>query len=513
MPALEGFGKASRAAGRGLKATASGTARTSRWLRRNVGIARNIGGVGNKGMMRLLDMHAFSCAGDTLITIGLAGTIFFNVPAGEARSRVALYLLVTMVPFALLAPIVGPVLDRFRHGRRFALAATFLGRAILAWVIADNLTGLALYPAAFGVLALSRAYGVARSAAVPRLLPRGLGLSQAGARASVWGTVAGAVIAPVGLITASLFSAAWPLKIAVIPLLAGVVVSFLLPPKADSDAPEVPPKVFHLPWRQREENGQRVLSGSLLVNVLISSAALRALYGFLLLFLAFAIRANDIPRELGGFNWSSATVALGAVGVALGLGTFLATAIGTGLRLRRPARVQLFCLSAVALAGLAMAVRFTFFTILGFCLVTAICSGLAKLAVDATIQDRVPDTVRASAFAHSETLLMLSWVAGGAIGLIPDDGRVGLTLAVVLIAAAAVRAYLVSRRLRDEILGRPPRNLPDVRRPPSTDAAPVLSGTVSNVSTTEVDDDPPPGFHVYQPTAPDAGVTDPRTGG
>ena len=123
MPALEGFGKASRAAGRGLKATASGTARTSRWLRRNVGIARNIGGVGNKGMIRLLDMHAFSCAGDTLITIGLAGTIFFNVPAGEARSRVALYLLVTMVPFALLAPIVGPVLDRFRHGRRFALAS------------------------------------------------------------------------------------------------------------------------------------------------------------------------------------------------------------------------------------------------------------------------------------------------------------------------------------------------------------------------------------------------------
>ena len=55
-------------------------------------------------MMRLFDLHAVSCAGDTLITIGLAGTIFFNVPLGEARSKVALYLLVTMVPFALLAP-------------------------------------------------------------------------------------------------------------------------------------------------------------------------------------------------------------------------------------------------------------------------------------------------------------------------------------------------------------------------------------------------------------------------
>ncbi len=206
MPALEGFGKASRAAGRGLTATASGTARASRWLGRNVGVARNIGGVGNVGhdaparsardllRRRHADHHRSGW-----------NTIFFNVPAGEARGRVALYLLVTMVPFALLAPIVGPVLDRFRHGRRFALAATFLGRSILAWVIADNLTGFALYPAAFGVLALSRAYGVARSAAVPRLLPRGLGLSQAGARASVYGTVAGAIIAPVGLLTASLF--------------------------------------------------------------------------------------------------------------------------------------------------------------------------------------------------------------------------------------------------------------------------------------------------------------------
>src|SRR5262249_61850951 len=123
------------------------------------------------------------------------------VPAADAGARVALCLLVTMVPFALLAPVVGPVLDRFRHGRRFALAATMLGRAILAWIIADNLSGLWLYPAAFGVLALSRAYGVARSAAVPRLLPRGMGLSQAGARASVWGTVAGAGAAPGGLLS------------------------------------------------------------------------------------------------------------------------------------------------------------------------------------------------------------------------------------------------------------------------------------------------------------------------
>src|SRR5215813_11137610 len=213
MPALGEFGRASRAAGRGLKATATGTARASRWLGRNVGIARNLGGVGNKGMMRLLDMHAFSCAGDTLITIGLAGTIFFNVPLGEARGKVALYLLVTMVPFALLAPVVGPLLDHFRHGRRYALATTMLGRAFLAWLMSDYIHGFGLYPAAFGVLALSRAYGVARSAAVPRLLPSRLGLSEAGARASVYGTVAGAIVAPLGAL-AFAFGPQWPLRVA-----------------------------------------------------------------------------------------------------------------------------------------------------------------------------------------------------------------------------------------------------------------------------------------------------------
>src|SRR5512142_3293122 len=186
MPVL---GKAVGYTVRGARLSARGGTRVGRWVTRGVRTARHRGGAGELGMMRLLDLHAASCAGDTLVTMGLAGTIFFNVGAGEARGRVALYLLLTMAPFALVAPVVGPVLDRFRHGRRYALAATMLGRAFLAWLISDYINGFGLYPAAFGVLVLSRAYGVARSAAVPRVLPAKLGLSEAGARASVFGTV------------------------------------------------------------------------------------------------------------------------------------------------------------------------------------------------------------------------------------------------------------------------------------------------------------------------------------
>src|SRR5437763_1095709 len=300
----------------GRRLTAGGV-HTGRFLARQVGSARYRGGAGEAGMMRLHDLHAASCAGDTLVAIGLAGTVFFAVPVGQARGRVALYLLVTMLPFALLAPVVGPVLDRFRHGRRYALAVTMLGRAFLAYAIGEHIGGFTVYPAAFGMLVLSRAYGVARSAAVPRVLPAGPGL-----------------------------------------------------------------------------------------------------YGFLALFLAFSIRAHHNPVGLPGVRLP-ATTAIGLVAGALAIGSFLATAVGTTMRIHRPAVLQAGAITVTAAAAAFAALRYSLLTVAVLCLLTAIGSGLAKLAVDAVIQERVPEGVRASAFAHSETLLMLAWVAGGGLGLIP----------------------------------------------------------------------------------------------
>jgi MFS family permease len=420
--------------------------RTARFVTRNVLVARQRGGAGEAGMIRLLDLHAASCAGDTLVAIGLAGTIFFNVPVGEARGRVALYLLITMLPFALLAPVVGPVLDRFRHGRRYALALTMLGRAFLAYMISEHIGGYTLYPAAFGMLVLSRAYGVARSAAVPRVLPAGLGLSEAGARASVFGTVAGAIIVPIG-VAAALFGPALPLRLSMIVFVFGMVVALRLPPRADSQPPEVVPRALQLPGRK----GAKVLSGRLVLASLAGSATLRAVYGFLTLFLAFAIRSQDLPTPLLGWSPSPATAMAVVVG-ALGLGSFVATAVGTTLRIRRPALLQAGAVLAVTLAAVAAVVMYDMLLVAALCLVTAIGSGLSKLAVDAVIQERIPERVRASAFAHSETLLMFAWVAGGALGLIPFNGRLGLGVLAGLLALALARAVLAAGRLRRERL-------------------------------------------------------------
>ena len=249
-------------------------------------------------MVRLFDLHAASCAGDTLIAIGLAGTIFFNVPLGEARSKVALYLLVTMVPFALLAPVVGPLLDHFRHGRRYALATTMLGRAFLAWLISDYIHGFGLYPAAFGVLALSRAYGVARSAAVPRLLPDGLGLSQVGRpgqrlrhdrrRRGRADRAGGVLVRPAVAAAGRLGDLPGRHGDRAAPAAAGRLRS------AGGRAPAAPRAAA----AAADGRGPGDPSGRLVIATLVGSASFRALYGFLLLFLAFAIKAGDLHHRL-----------------------------------------------------------------------------------------------------------------------------------------------------------------------------------------------------------------------
>nr|WP_221379735.1 MFS transporter [Actinoplanes polyasparticus] len=449
MPLLPSLG---RTVGTGVKAArllVRGSVRGGAWATRRVGTARARGAANEQGMIRLFDLHALSCAGDTLIAIGLAGTIFFNVPLGEARSKVALYLLITMVPFALLAPVVGPLLDHFRHGRRYALAVTMLGRAFLAYVISDHLFGWGLYPAAFGVLALSRAYGVARSAAVPRLLPEGVGLSQVGARASVYGTFAGAVVAPVGLL-AFKFGPQWPLRVAMIIFIVGMVVSLRLPPRADSDPPEAVPR----PWRTMLRLGRgedRPLSSRLVVATLIGSASLRLLFGFTLLFLAFVIMADQLDTTILG-NDIGRQGAVGLIGGALAVGTFLSTAVGTRLRIRRPLALQSTGLAVVAAMGVLATLFYSLATVTLLALLVAVFSGIAKLAVDASIQERVPERLRASAFAHSETVLMIAWVVGGGIGIIPLPGRLGVALAALLAVVAAARAGWVATRLHNERL-------------------------------------------------------------
>ncbi|WP_007518048.1 MULTISPECIES: MFS transporter [Pseudofrankia] len=411
-------------------------------------------GADRSGLAALLDLSVINAAGDALVTVVLAGSLFFSVPTGEARSKVALYLLITMVPFVLLAPVIGPVLDRFPYGRRSALAALCLGRGMLAWQLAASLTGLAVYPLALGLLMLSRAFGVARSAVIPRVAPPELTLVKVNSRMSMVNIVAGTIAAPVGLGVAHIpyVGYPWVLRICAVLYLAGVPYAFKLPKRVDSNEGErrlrdvvasaTGPRAPLVAGEKKQRNQSRpararaavraVLGGS--PAALRSTLVLRTIVGFLTFYLAFLLRA-----EGGTSLWLGVLAAAAAVGSGLGV------LIGGRLGRRRPERLLTLALLLTTGSCALAAVTYAKLTALLAALLAMLAASMAKLALDAIIQRDTADDVRNSAFARSETVLQLGWVGGGAVGLIEMPGPLGFVLAA---AAAGATVFGQARELR-----------------------------------------------------------------
>nr|WP_307806415.1 MFS transporter [Streptomyces sp. FH025] len=412
---------------------------TGRRIRR----ATSAEGAGESGLAKLIELHALNSFGDMLITIALASTIFFSVPTGEARGRVALYLLITMAPFALLAPVIGPLLDRLPHGRRAAMAMSMLARAVLAWTMAGVISGggIALYPEALGVLVASKAYGVVRSVVVPRLLPSRLSLVKANSRVTLAGLLATGVAAGVGGLL-HLIGPGWPLRGAFLVFVIGTLMAFHLPHEVDSakgeqravlhaEAPdEAPGEVTaEAPGEGSRLIPQKAVKAKLravgpsVVLALRAMSAMRWLVGFLVFFLAFLLRSEPI----GGLR---PTVALGVVALAAGTGNALGSVLGSWLRTRGPEATVTVMLLLATVVTAAAALWYGVLTVVLVAGVAGMAASLGKLALDALIQRDVPEAVRTSAFARSETLMQLSWVAGGGVGiLLPLDGVLGLSVA------------------------------------------------------------------------------------
>src|SRR3972149_2333658 len=141
---------------------------------------------------------AANVGGDTMVTVALAGTLFFSVPSSEARGNVALYLGLTLAPFTILAPVLGGVFARFRGVYRAVLTLSSAFRTVLALVMMLGLTTIWLYPLAFGMLVLSRLFGIAKSSLLPVALPQPVALVAANAFLARIGILAGAVVLPLG---------------------------------------------------------------------------------------------------------------------------------------------------------------------------------------------------------------------------------------------------------------------------------------------------------------------------
>ena len=442
-----GTRRAARATAHGAGATARGarkagaaTSRAAGYTVRQARRATQAEGAGDSGLSRLIELHAFNGAGDAAVAISLAGTLFFQVPTDQARGQVALFLGLTMLPFAVVAPLIGPFLDRFSHGRRWAIGATMAIRGFLCWVLAGAVQSgdsVALFPAALGVLVASKAYGVTRAAAVPRVLPGQLSLVKANSRISL-AAVAGAALSAPLAVGASTFGAQWSLRYAFLVFVGGTILAILLPPSVDSAAGE---DASSLNAVGRQKKRRPPVPHSVVV-ALRSNTGLRLLSGFLTMFMAFLLRDEPFP------GWEDRPeLLLGLVIGSAGLGSTIGIGLGSVLRRISPQITVVVALLADAAVAVVVAVFYGLPTAVLLGLTAGLAQSLGKLSLDALIQREIPERRRAGTFARSETLLQLSWVVGGFIGIaLPLVPRLGLGVLAALMVAWCVWTLAAVRR-------------------------------------------------------------------
>ena len=448
-----------RAVGRGGRAGVRAVGRGGRAVGRRFRRFADADGAADTGLARLTELHAVNIAGDAALTVSLAGTVF-ALPTDEARDRVALFLLLTMAPFVLLAPLIGPLLDRFRHGRRWALGSTLATRAFLAWVLATAVVedSVWLFPAALGCLVASKSYAVARAAAVPRLLPDGITLVTANSRLTIAGLL-GMVLGG-GLGGAlSRIGPDWSLRLAFVVYVVATVLAIRLPARVDStlgerDVDGVPVSEEPMPSPERGVRRMRALPRSVRYVLWLTTGA-RLLSGFLTLFLGFLMREHPLPGLAGP------TVLALVIGAA-GTGNALGSVIGNRRRLPDPEVIATTMAAVAIAAALVTALLYSLWTLLLLGLVTGLFAQLAKLSLDALIQRDIAEDVRARVFSWSETILQGFWVVGGAIGIaIPLEPGLGF-LVITVVVTGAVFVALRSRRVGSVRMPRPA----DARRHP-----------------------------------------------
>jgi hypothetical protein len=394
--------------------------RTAAAGQRLTGRVRGLFSAGGVGFRDLALAQISSTAADTLVALGLASTLFFGVPSTEARGNVALYLLLTVAPFALIGPVLGRLLDRAPVATRTTLVAAAVGRALLAVLLLGRVDSLWLFPAAFGLLVLSRVHGITRNALTPLALDDPTELVAANARLAWIGVLGGALAAPLGLLGTTVAGPDGALALSAVAALLAATVGRRLP---EPDAPSRraargsgQPVRLHLPRRVRTAQ--------------IATAVVRLLNGFLLLLLAFAFRESDA----GLLDFGAA---IGAAGGGFALASL------TTPRLERRLREEPMVVAALAvLAGAAFSAGqwFGLLAAVALAFAAGFAWGTAKLSFDGLLQASVPAGRRGAAFTRSETVFSIAWVLGA---IVPTGMPLPVAVGLPIAGFAALAAQIV----------------------------------------------------------------------
>lgn len=373
---------------------------------------------------RLAIAHAFSAAGDTLLTIALAGSLFFSISPTAAKGKVALYLALTVAPFAVVAPLIGPLLDRSRSGRRLVMAGTSAGRAVGCFLMAAHIDSLLLFPEAFTFLVLSKAYAITKSALVPSAVIDEDELVEANSKLQLIAVVVGFVAALPGGLLLKTVGGEWSLRLAAVVFAAGTVAALRIAPARAVAPPET-----------SEERHELRAAG--IVLAASAMGLLRAIVGFMTFQVAFSFRRGGAPSWWFG-------IVLAVSMAATFVGAVSAPRIRESVREERMLAAALALVTVVGLvAARGQSVRVWTAVLAG---AIGLAASTGKLAFDSIVQRDAPDAARGRSFARFETRFQLLWVAGAFLPVVvPVPGRVGF-LVIAGTAAFAGVTYVLGQR-------------------------------------------------------------------
>jgi uncharacterized membrane protein len=371
--------------------------------------------------------HAAAAAGDAAVAISLAGSLFFDISPEAARGKVALYLLLTMAPFAIVAPILGPALDSMRGGRRLMVILSCLGRAIVTVFLIMNLETLWLFPLAFMFLVLSKAYAVSKSALVPTVVTDDTELVEANSKLGLLAGIAGVVVVLPAVL----------LKL--IDVRVTLCLAFLLYLLALGLATRLRRVVVAATPAGAEEREELRSAGVVLAAS--GMAMVRATVGFLTFQLAFLLRGQD-----------ASVVWFGLILLFSAIGTMAGNVLGPVLRQRgvHEERMLQLAFALIAVGGLVAAYGGGQVSAALLAGAVGVAAAFARLAFDAIVQRDAPDANRGRAFAQFETKFQMAWVlAAFAPVLIPIPRIVGFLIVTVLAVVALVSYVVGWRHIRE----------------------------------------------------------------
>jgi hypothetical protein len=393
--------------------------------------------------------HVLVAAGDALVTIALANSLFFDLDPNDARWKVFLYLALTMAPLALVAPFIGPALDRSVGGRRWMIVAVNAGRALVCLVMIDDLDGLLLFPEAFAVLAMGKAYAVSRSAVVPTVVRSDDELVEANSKLQLLSGLAVPLVALPAALAFAIGGSEGVLVLAVVAYAAATLAALRIPRTQVAAAPATAAESAEL-----RGIGVRLAASAM--------GVVRGIVGFLTFLLLFDMR--------DGATWK-----LGAVLLLTGAGALVGSAVAPALRRSFPEERMLTALLGVAVAGgmVAAWVGGLPASMLLAALIAIVSTG-GRLAFDSLVQRDAPDANRGRSFAAFEVRFQMVWVIGAVIPvLISIPLRAGF-LVIAAAAGFALVSYVAGQRAAHRAHTAPPDDVPDDPADPEGPADPTL---------------------------------------